>query len=206
MFGLDEQFGQETPGLTALNGDLGNQSSGNPASEIDWICAMESLRTQNAWGDADLSAAISLSTSMINQCRSGRRPLPPSARIRVLSHLGFEITRDRLLSVVPDEIREAVLEADASSAFTRSALVDRFLDELDEMDSGRTLAGSFLQGLADLSGKPLHDLGRSLNLSAEETDRVCAGRLRLPFRAKRAITEKFGGNELGSLIVRLSVA
>ncbi|WP_432263092.1 helix-turn-helix domain-containing protein [Cupriavidus sp. TMH.W2] len=204
MFGLDELIDSRTPSPATLNGDLGMMSVDLPASGIDWVRAMETLRIENGWSDADLGRSIRLSSSMITQCRTGRRPLPPAARIRVLSGLGFEITRDRLLGVVPDEIREAVMEADVNSSFTRSTLVDRYLDELDdvmEVDAG---AGPFLRGLANLCGKDFYDLGRALALSPDEIDSVCSGKTRLPFRAKRAITERFGANELGSLILRLA--
>ncbi|AET95348.1 hypothetical protein BSFA1_80930 (plasmid) [Burkholderia sp. SFA1] len=203
MFGLDEQIDAEFPRRPHLHGEVGRNSGTLPASAIDWIAAMDGLRAANAWTDADLGRAIGLGPSMINQCRSGRRPLPPAARIRLLSRLGFRITRARLLSVVPDEIRDAVLEGDSQSSFVQATLVDQFFDQIDEPSDGAFQAGPFLKGLADFRHESIHALGSTIGLSPADLERVCSGHARLPFRSKAAIIEQFSGFELGAVILSL---
>jgi len=201
MFGLDELIDSPDARVRSMPGEPQADAMGSPAARMYWAQSLETLRAKRGWTDTELGKAVRINPSRLLQCMTGRRVPSPAARIRILVGLGFPITRDRLLSVLPDEIRVAVRDAELNADFIRTALVDEFLDQLDDEPLA---VAPFLRGLHEIAGRDLPAFAAFLFLGLEDLEAVLAGHRRLPFRAKRAITERFGGAELGELILRLS--
>ena len=107
-------------------------------SNAQWAELMDLLRVEQGWTDTQLGKQIGISISMIRQCRIQMRPLPPAAKVRILTAMGVEMTRSSLIAALPSAVKEAVVAA--------------FFDGL------ATIAGVDLAGLAERLGLSLTEL------------------------------------------------
>lgn len=79
-----------------------------------WIAKIDGFKRQSRLSDVALARRLDLSPAMLAHVRVGRRALPLQARLRLLDALGYVITRDLLLRVLPDEVRSAVIDTNAA--------------------------------------------------------------------------------------------
>ncbi|MDC8785996.1 helix-turn-helix domain-containing protein [Roseateles koreensis] len=79
-----------------------------------WIQRIEGLKQQAKLSDVALAKRLDISPAMLAHVRVGRRALPLQARLRLLDALGYVITRDLLLRVLPEEVRAAVVDTNAA--------------------------------------------------------------------------------------------
>ena len=77
-----------------------------------WLEKIEELKRQMQLSDVALSRRLEISPAMLTHFRMGRRQLPLHARICLLDTLGYAITRDILLRILPEEARSAAIAAD----------------------------------------------------------------------------------------------
>lgn len=73
---------------------------------------MDELKAKLELTDVALSRRVEISPAMLAHVRAGRRPLPPASRIRLLDALGYVMTRDLLLRLLPAELRSAIESVD----------------------------------------------------------------------------------------------
>lgn len=79
-----------------------------------WIQRIEGLKRQSKLSDVALAKRLDISPAMLAHVRGGRRALPLQARLRLLDALGYVITRDLLLRVLPEDVRSAVIDTNAA--------------------------------------------------------------------------------------------
>ena len=79
-----------------------------------WIQKIESFKQLSRLTDVTVAKRLDISPAMLAHVRSGRRALPLQARMRLLDALGYVITRDLLLRILPGEIRSAVIDTNAA--------------------------------------------------------------------------------------------
>lgn len=79
-----------------------------------WIEKIEGLKRASRLSDVTLARRLDISPAMLAHVRMGRRALPLHARLRLLDALGYVITRDLLLRVLPDEVRSAIVDTNAA--------------------------------------------------------------------------------------------
>lgn len=92
-----------------------NDSSAQPLPTDYWTRQLDQLKAQAAHSEGSLAALIGLSPAMLSHVRAGRRPMPMAARMRLLHHLGFEITRDLMIRMLPPDNAAAVLQIIAAN-------------------------------------------------------------------------------------------
>jgi hypothetical protein len=78
-----------------------------------WIRQIEDFRQRSKMTDVALAKRLDISASMLAHVRLGRRALPLHGRLRLLDALGYVLTRDLLLRVLPEEARSAIIDANA---------------------------------------------------------------------------------------------
>jgi hypothetical protein len=88
-----------------------------------WIEKIEGLKRDSRLSDVTLARRLDISPAMLAHVRMGRRALPLHARLRLLDALGYVITRDILLRVLPDEVRTAIV--DTNAALTEAAYAEK---------------------------------------------------------------------------------
>lgn len=85
-----------------------------------------SIQTDNYWNrrlndlkerfglesEVELSSAVGISPAMLGHVRSGRRSLPVPARARLLDKLGYVLTRDLLLRLLPNDVSQTIADID----------------------------------------------------------------------------------------------
>jgi hypothetical protein len=79
-----------------------------------WIEKIEGLKRDSRLSDVTLARRLDISPAMLAHVRMGRRALPLHARLRLLDALGYVITRDLLLRVLPNEVRSAIVDTNAA--------------------------------------------------------------------------------------------
>ena len=79
-----------------------------------WIQQLDRFRRESQLSDVAVAKRLDISPAMLAHVRTGRRLLPLQARIRLLDALGYVITRKLLLRVVPEEVRQALVAANAA--------------------------------------------------------------------------------------------
>lgn len=202
MFGLDDYI--DDPAARARSiGDQAPSISRVPLTISEWSAAIDLLRARRGWNDDELCRSIKINPNRLAQCRTGKRALPPAQRLRVLSGLGFPISIERLLGVLSPAIQLAARDSESERFSLKSTVVDQFFDEIDHVKVGQDTARRFLARLHTLSGGSLEDLAASIGLTQKEWDLSCSGQNLLPFRAKRAIVDRFGTEALYGIILEL---
>ncbi|WP_282366436.1 hypothetical protein [Pseudomonas sp. PS02290] len=174
----------------------------NGLSNSEWTELMDMLRVERGWSDTKLGKEIGISISMIRQCRIQMRPLPPAAKVRILSAMGVEVTRSSLIAALPSAVKEAVAAADLQSSFVRRTLIYGFFDRLDAGESA-DVVGGFFDGLAAIAGVDQQGLAERLGLTLDELTSLRQGLRPIPFLVKVAITESFTAHDMGPLIISL---
>lgn len=81
-----------------------------------WVQRLNELKLRLALSEVGMARRLEISPAMLGHVRAGRRPLPVPARIRLLDALGYVLTRDLLLRLLPDDVRAAVRAADNGRA------------------------------------------------------------------------------------------
>ncbi|MBJ2286764.1 MULTISPECIES: hypothetical protein [Pseudomonas] len=174
----------------------------NGLSNSEWTELMDMLRVEQGWSDTRLGKQIGISISMIRQCRIQMRPLPPAARVRILSAMGVEMSLSSLIAALPSAVKEAVAAANGQSSFVRRTLIYGFFDRLDAGETVDVIRG-FFDGLAAIAGVDQEGLAERLGLTLDELIDLRQGLRPIPFLVKVAITDSFTALDMGPLILSL---
>lgn len=79
-----------------------------------WIQRVDALKRQSRLSDVALAKRLDISPAMLAHVRSGRRALPLQGRLRLLDALGYVVTRDLFLRILPEDVRSAVVDTNAA--------------------------------------------------------------------------------------------
>ncbi len=75
---------------------------------MDWIAKLNQIKDQRQYTDTELASKFGISKTFLSDLRAGRRPFPPSVRFAILDMLGYDMTRDVVLLLLPEELRERI--------------------------------------------------------------------------------------------------
>lgn len=168
---------------------------------LDWIRLLDRLKARLEQNDARLAAELGLSRSMLAQVRSGHRQLPTAAKFTLLDRLGYAMTRGAVLAALPNDLTDAITQADNNRAHERTsekACFDFLEFEFDQLPSdARKKFFDLLCELGECNRKTLADLLRLKPAELREVERCEA---RLHFLAKAAIYECFDSVGLSDVI------
>lgn len=87
---------------------------------MNWVEKLNQLKEQRQYTDTELAAQLGISKTFLADLRAGRRPFPPGVRFSILDMLGFDMTRDTLLMLLPDELREKITAFEIARGKKRS--------------------------------------------------------------------------------------
>lgn len=78
-----------------------------------WIDRLDELKHRlQLRTEAQLAAELGVSAVVLAQARMGKQPLPLKGKVRLLDRLGYEMTRDIVLELLPEEVRNQIKEID----------------------------------------------------------------------------------------------
>jgi hypothetical protein len=81
------------------------------STKKQWMDNLDRLKARlKLDSDVALSYAVGVSPAMLAHVRAGRRPLPLPARLRLLDKLGYKFTRERIISLLPEDAQAAIEE------------------------------------------------------------------------------------------------
>lgn len=171
---------------------------------MDWNRLLDRLKTQLGCNETELGEVLGISRSMLSQCRSGTRPLPATVKIKLLDKLAYRLTRQKILSVLPDEFAAAVQAADDSTFLSRASrlAVLRFIEEFENQPS--LVKELFVENLCALNSCSREVLSKTLGLEDEQLQQVIDGKEKLPFWAKQSILDNFDLVELSTAVDQFS--
>lgn len=79
-----------------------------------WVRQIEEYKGRARLTDVALAKRLDISPAMLAHVRMGRRALPLQGRLRLLDALGYVLTRDLVLRVMSQEVREAFIATNAA--------------------------------------------------------------------------------------------
>lgn len=171
-----------------------------------WNKKLDELRSHaNLISEVKLGLEIGISPAMLAHVRSGRRNLPLPARIRLLDKLGYSLTRDLLIRMLPeDDVRELV--AFESRLLKPDNYTDPSNEKLDlpPLESGKHDFWNLkLDALKASSGllKEI-ELADRIKVNPALLTHVRAGRRKLPIAAKLKLLDRLGYNLTRNLVLR----
>jgi transcriptional regulator with XRE-family HTH domain len=171
---------------------------------IDWGSTLDRLRARMSVNDSGLAEELGLSRSMLSQVRIGHRPLPFSAKLRLMNKLGYPLTVGTVLSCLSDEMKSDISTwcrkpsqelAHRRARHTCFMFLQEGFARLDIQQRAR-----FFGQLCSIAGCDLLDLRSLLHLEEAEFLDVTAGNRDLHFLAKTAIYDCFDSAELALVV------
>jgi transcriptional regulator with XRE-family HTH domain len=79
----------------------------------NFIEKLDLLKRKRQWTDAELALQIGLSNPQhLTKIRTGERPIPFEVKIRAWDLLGYAMSRDVLLGLLPEKFSSRIVEAD----------------------------------------------------------------------------------------------
>ena len=79
-----------------------------------WVRRIEEYKGRARLSDVALAKRLDISPAMLAHVRMGRRALPLQGRLRLLDALGYVLTRELVLRVLGQEVREAFIATNAA--------------------------------------------------------------------------------------------
>ena len=77
----------------------------------EWTDRLDRLKARRKLeSDVVLAYTVGISPAMLAHVRAARRPLPLPARFRLLDKLGYKMTRERIISALPDDAKAVIEE------------------------------------------------------------------------------------------------
>jgi hypothetical protein len=98
-----------------------------------WVEKIEVLKRQRNLNDVAVSRLLHTSPASLTHYRMARRRTPLHVRIRLLNELGYTITNEVLLRILPENVRSALIASNPRWADTESA------ETLDDPNRGLEL-------------------------------------------------------------------
>lgn len=77
-----------------------------------WLARLDRLKAARSWTDVKLAQHLNIGCSMLGHVRAKRRELPPVAKAKLLSALGYEMTASVVFALLPDATQEVLSEID----------------------------------------------------------------------------------------------
>lgn len=85
-----------------------------------WVEKIEELKRQRVLNDVGASHLLHTSPAALTHYRMARRRPPLHVRIRLLDALGYAITNEVLLRILPEDVRTALIASNPRWADERS--------------------------------------------------------------------------------------
>jgi len=104
-----------------------------------WVEKIEVLKRQRGLNDVAASRLLRTSPASLTHYRMARRLAPLHVRIRLLDELGYAITNEVLLRILPENVRSALLASNPRWADTGST------EELNDPNRGLELPPAWLR-------------------------------------------------------------
>ena len=79
---------------------------------MDWIKELDLLKEKRQLNDTDLATLLGVSKTYISDIRAGRRPMPLTLKVKIWDKLQYDMTRDRILMILPGEVCQIIRQAD----------------------------------------------------------------------------------------------
>lgn len=81
---------------------------------MDWIQQLDKLKESRQYTDTELAAALGISKGFLSDVRSGRRPMPTAVKLAIIDRLGYDLTRDVIISVLPTDMQQKIMDIEIS--------------------------------------------------------------------------------------------
>jgi DNA-binding Xre family transcriptional regulator len=81
---------------------------------MDWLKELDKLKAARQYTDTELAATLGISKGFLSDLRSGRRPMPTAVRLAIVDRMGYDLTRNVLISILPIEIQQKVMDIEVA--------------------------------------------------------------------------------------------
>lgn len=105
------------------------------AENAPWVERIDQLKERVGHSsDMQLAADLLISRQFLSDIRSGKSPIPVGLKFKIADRLGYEMTRDALLELLPDQVANAIRKKDHQRSQRRKPIDDSIKDKGSDAD------------------------------------------------------------------------
>lgn len=79
---------------------------------MDWPAEIKKLTVQRKWSMRQLALDIGVSQQFLNEVARGVKPASPMLKLKIMGLLGYDLSRDNLIDIFPDDVANAIRDMD----------------------------------------------------------------------------------------------
>ena len=88
----------------------------------DWIPDIVALRDERGWNDAELAADLGVSKQFLSAILNRKKPVSWGLKVAIWGRRNYDLSRETLLALLPDEVATELIELDKKRGRTRARL------------------------------------------------------------------------------------
>ncbi|NTV93911.1 MAG: helix-turn-helix transcriptional regulator [Thiobacillus sp.] len=102
--------------------------------EMDWSNAIKELAEKRGWSIRQLAGDLGVSQQYLNDVAKGAKPASPMLRFKLLGRMGYDISFEYFMLLLPDDVATAVREWDAQGKKTLAKKADKKTTNRKDVD------------------------------------------------------------------------
>lgn len=87
----------------------------------DWVADLVALRDERGWNDAELAADVGMSKQYLSAVLNRKKPMSWGLKVAVWSRRNYDLSRETLLALLPDDVATELIELDKKRGRKRAA-------------------------------------------------------------------------------------
>lgn len=87
----------------------------------DWVADLLALRDDRGWNDAELAADLGMSKQYLSAVLNRKKPMSWGLKVAVWSRRNYDLSRETLLALLPDDVATELIELDKKRGRNRAA-------------------------------------------------------------------------------------
>jgi transcriptional regulator with XRE-family HTH domain len=87
----------------------------------DWVADLVALRDERGWNDAELAADLGMSKQYLSAVLNRKKPISWGLKVAVWSRRNYDLSRETLLALLPDDVATELIELDKKRGRKRAA-------------------------------------------------------------------------------------
>lgn len=87
----------------------------------DWVADLVALRDERGWNDAELAADLGMSKQYLSAVLNRKKPMSWGLKVAVWSRRNYDLSRETLLALLPDDVATELIELDKKRGRKRAA-------------------------------------------------------------------------------------
>lgn len=118
---LPEKVAEEVRAVEIARGHDRAEKLISKQDRDDWIPDLIALRDERGWTDAELAADLGMSKQYLSAILNRKKPLSWGLKVAVWGRRNYDLSRETLLALLPDEVATELIDLDKKRSRARAA-------------------------------------------------------------------------------------